>query len=123
MGLGQDLSLAGPVGGLQLGLAVRSVHYWLDQEDHVQVSSRSHEESWTEWTPTWGFSLRFPELEIRYQGSATNGTGRPGVNPNPRFMTADVAVASNILVAPSGPLTLDEVRVMTHRISVSLPVH
>jgi hypothetical protein len=123
MGLGQDLSLGGPVGGLQLGLAVRSVHYWLDQEDHVQVSSRSHEESWTEWTPTWGFSLRFPELEIRYQGSATNGTGRPGVNPNPRFMTADVAVGSNILVAPSGPLTLDEVRVMTHRISVSLPVH
>jgi hypothetical protein len=125
MGLGQDMSIGGSsVAGLQLGLGVRSIHYWLDQHDHVQISDRSLEERWTEYTPTWGLTLRFPELEIRYQGSMTNGTGRPGVNRGDfRLETADaLAVGSNILVAPSGPLTLDEVTVMTHQISVSLPI-
>ena len=125
-GLEQEFAIGGPaaIGGLQLGLAVRGIHYWLDQHDHVQLSDRSHEERWTEWTPTWGLSLRFPELEIRYRGSQTNGTGRPGVAPRfgPVF-AEDAALSSNILVAPSGPLTLDEVRVMTHQISISLPVH
>ena len=126
MGLGQEVALGGPaaVGGLQLGLAVRGIHYWLDQHDHVQNSDRAHEERWTEWTPTWGLSLRFPELEIRYQGTQTNGTGRPGVNPGfDRFAVAEAAVGSNILAAPSGPLTLDEVKVRTHQISISLPIH
>ncbi len=77
--------------------------------------------------PTWGLSVRFPELEIRYQGSATHGTGRPGVVGGIGILEgralADAAVGSNILAAPSGPLTLTEVRVMTHQISVSLPIH
>ncbi|MGH7470835.1 MAG: hypothetical protein ACRENP_23050 [Longimicrobiales bacterium] len=124
MGLGQEMALdaQGLVGGLQLGLAAHSIHYWLDQHDHIQVSDRSHEERWLEWTPTWGLSLRFPELEIRYHGSVTHGTGRPGIFVNPgRFAVAD-ALGSNILAAPSGPLTLDEVKVTTHQISVSLPI-
>jgi hypothetical protein len=109
--------------GLQLGLGVRSFHYWLDQEDHVQDTRRDQEESWAEWTPTWGLSLGFPELEVRYRGSVTHGTGRPGVANPGGLRIQDAALAStNILVAPSGPLTLDEVRVMTHQISVSLPL-
>jgi hypothetical protein len=127
MGLGQELALdqGALVGGLQFGLAVRNIHYWLDQDDHVQITSRSHEEQWTEWTPTWGLSLRFPELEIRYNGSVTHGTGRPGVAQTGRFAVLEdraLTAGSNILVAPSGPLTLDEVRVTTHQISVSLPI-
>jgi hypothetical protein len=123
IGLDQGLPLSSTVdAGLQLGLGVRSFHYWLDQEDHVQDTRRDQEESWAEWTPTWGLSLGFPELEVRYSGSVTHGTGRPGV-ANPGVFRGDVALAStNILVAPSGPLTLDEVRVMTHQISVSLPL-
>jgi hypothetical protein len=126
MGLAQELALdaSGLMGGFQLGLAVHSIHYWLEQQDHVQVSHRSHEERWVEWSPTWGLSLRFPELEVRYQGSVTRGTGRPGVAPqfDRRAMLEAVAVGSNILAAPSGPLTLDEVRVRTHQISFSLPI-
>lgn len=125
MGVSQALSLGGPVAaGLQLGVGIRSIHYWLDQQNHVEVSRRSQEEAWTEWTPTWGFSLRFPELEIRYRGSMTNGTGRPGVVPERGGGVALAAadVGSNILVAPSGPLTLTEVRVMTHQVSFSLPL-
>jgi hypothetical protein len=127
MGVGQDLAIdaGGSTAGLQLGLVVRSTHYWLDQTDHVQISERDHEEAWTEWKPTWGMSLRFPELELRYNGSVTNGTGRPGIAGGCCVMVAeDVrSLGSHILVAPSGPLTLAEVRVMQHRISISLPVH
>jgi hypothetical protein len=117
----------GPLGRLQLGLAVRNIHYQLEQHNHVQISDRRHEESWVEWTPTWGFSLRFPELELSYHGSMTNGTGRPGVAPQfargGAVLETASGVGTNILAAPSGPLTLTEVKVMTHQISISLPIH
>ena len=124
-GVAQEVPIDGSnlVGGLQFGLALHSIHYWMDQRNHIQLSDRSHEERWVEYKPTWGLSLRFTELEIRYQGSVVNGTGRPGVAPG-RFLERDAAtaVSSQLLIAPSGPLTLDEVRVSTHQISVSLPV-
>ncbi len=108
----------------QLGLLVHSIRYSLAQDDHVQVSERSLREGWVEWTPTWGFGLRFPELEIRYQGQVANGTGRPGVIPTARggFAVADAAATPNILVAPTGPLTLGEVKVVTHRVGLSIPL-
>ncbi len=121
MGVTRDL---GQTASFQLGLVIHSIQYRLSQDDHVQVSQRNLREQWVEWTPTWGFGLRFPELEIRYQGRVANGTGRPGVVPNrgvevPASM--DLA-SSNIIVAPSGPLTLGEVRVVTHQISLSVPI-
>ena len=124
MGVGRELALPGlgKAAALQLGLAVRSIRYRLAQVDHVQVSGRIQKEWWLEWTPTWGLSLRFPEFEIRYQGRLTSGTGRPGV-AGPIFFAGDRTLApAGILVAPSGPLTLDEVRVVTHQVSVSLPL-
>jgi hypothetical protein len=125
MGLSQDLSLSEsfPAAGLQLGISVRNIHYWLEQHDHVQVTDRDHEESWVEWTPTWGFSLGFPTLEVRYRGSVTNGTGRPGIAQPIGWGVLEAVAGSNILAAPSGPLTLTEVRVVTHQISLSLPLH
>ncbi|MGQ0814565.1 MAG: hypothetical protein ACT4O1_08875 [Gemmatimonadota bacterium] len=127
MGLEQGFTVGetGPLAALQLGLSLRNTHYTLDQHDHIQISDRQHRESWTEWTPTWGLSLNFPELEIRYLGSVTKGTGRPGIaNFGGRFMVADAAAApgTHILAAPSGPLTLDEVTVRTHQISIALPI-
>ncbi|MBI4520246.1 MAG: hypothetical protein HY701_05385 [Gemmatimonadetes bacterium] len=106
---------------------VRSIHYWLTQYDNIQVSMRNQEEDWVEWTPTWGLGFRFPEVEIRYQGRVTNGTGRPGVVPNGRGFAGrgDATLASaggNIIVAPSGPLTLGDVKVVTHQVSLSLPL-
>ena len=128
MGLEQGFSVGqnGPAAAMQLGLLVRTVRYTLDQHDHIQISDRQHRESWSEWTPTWGLSLKFPELELRYQGSITHGTGRPGVQPD--FGRGGVALeasapGTNILAAPSGPLTLTEVLVKTHQISISLPIH
>lgn len=125
MGLNQELELGGwaKTAALQLGLVVRSNRYRLEQFDNVQVSGRNQEEAWVEWTPTWGLALRFPELEVRYRGRVTHGTGRPGVGPTGGFRLQDGGVAAGgIIIAPSGPLTLDPVSVATHQVSVSLPL-
>src|SRR6185503_14000468 len=127
-GIGHDLRLEGvehPV-RLQLGVAVHSIHYWLNQFDHVQLSGRKQEEKWMEWTRTWGVNFRTSTLEIRYLGRLTTGVGRPGIAPSNtgRFVldVASPAAASNILAAPSGPLTLTDLSVVTHQFSVSLPL-
>ncbi len=121
MGIAQDLPFdrAAKLAGFQLGLAVHGINYSLAQRDNVQSQSRSLDEGWVEWTPTWGLSLRFPAWELRYRGSVTNGTGRPGVSD--RIFLADGPRAQNVLVAPNGPLTLSGVRVMTHQLSISFP--
>lgn len=125
-GVEQNFTLGenGPLGGFQLGLGVRRISYHLKQNDHIQLTERRLVEDWVESRPTWGFNVQFPHLDVRYHGSVTNGTGRPGVaqfNVTRDFVVA-APLSSNILAAPSGPLTLDEVKVTTHQISVSLPV-
>lgn len=127
IGVAQDAPFAGRDGGatLQLGLGVRSVHYWLDQFDNVLGAGRTGEERWVEWTPTWGAVFRFQTLDLRYAGRLTSGTGRPGVATSGGFFLDDRALSSSsssILAAPSGPLSLDPVRVVTHQLSVSLPI-
>jgi hypothetical protein len=118
-GTGEDNRAA-----LQLGIGVRSISYRLEQADYVRGTEREQRESWIEWTPTWGTSFRFPGLEIRYGGRMTTGTGRPGVAPTQfgRGVLADAGVGSTIIAAPSGPLTLDDVRVVSHQLSVSFPI-
>lgn len=125
MGVGDELELTGPstVAGLQLGLAVRRVHYWLEQHDHVEVTDRDLEESWVEWKPTWGLTLRRPSFEIGYRGYVTHGTGRPTVQSTFCDVCGVALTDSNILAAPSGPLALDPVRVFVHQISFSLPLN
>ena len=126
-GVSRDLPLGedGSVAGLQLGLALRSVHYWLAQQDNVLLTQRGLEERWTEWTPTWGLNFRFPELEIRYTARQTNGTGRPFLDGGP-FAPPGVgdlqSSGRSVLVAPSGPMRLEEVRVLTHQFSISFPL-
>ena len=124
-GIGHDLDL-GPrqVLRLQLGMELRSIDYSLRQLDHVAEAERRQHERWTEWTRTWGLSVHFSDLEIRYAGRKSTGTGRPGIAAGGVVVDAPVALSSgsNILAAPSGPLTLTNVAVTTHQISVSLPI-
>jgi hypothetical protein len=120
-----ELGPLGKAAELQLGLMVRSVSYHLAQADHVQLTNHALDEGWVEWTPTWGLALRFPDLEIRYSGRVTKGTGRPGVQAfGPSLLSASGAalVAGSILAAPSGPLTLQEVSTITHQISIAVPL-
>src|SRR2546422_7252222 len=73
---------------------LRSVHYNLAQQDHVEAVTRHLEESWLEWTPTWGLSFRFPELELRYRGRVSHGTDRLVATPNQNGFIANPAVRS-----------------------------
>ena len=82
-----------------------------------------------EYGPTWGLTLHFPEFDLRYQGRAMNGAGRPGVDSNsgrgvdllPLAGTPTVS-GSDIVAAPTGPLTLSPVTTFAHQISLSLPI-
>lgn len=111
--------------GFQLGLHAASRETELDQWNVVTATRREQEESWMEWSPTLGGTIRFPELEIRYSGRLTTGTGRPSVDfaVRPGTLRADSALeAGDFLVAPSGPLVLQEAAVLTHQLAVRLPL-
>ncbi len=116
--LGSDQTLR-----LQAGMALRSISYGLDQTDHVAETSRHQDEHWVEWTRTWGLSFRFSDLEMRYAGRMTSGTGRPGIAQSGGvFPVVADALTSNVLAAPAGPLTLTDVKVTTHQFSISVPL-
>lgn len=123
-GVGHDLQLGKDQRlRLDLGMSMRSISYTLDQFDHVSEEGRQQDESWLEWTRTWGLRLHFSDLELRYTGRRSTGTGRPGVVPDQGFLfAASERSGPDILAAPSGPLTLTGVAVTTHQVSVSLPI-
>jgi hypothetical protein len=112
--------------GFQLGLQASSRETELDQWNVVTATRREEEESWMEWTPSLGAVIRFPDLEVRYAGWFTTGTGRPSVDfaarPGTERGATVSSAASDFLVAASGPLTLQEARVTTHQLSVRLPL-
>jgi len=124
IGVSREVTL-GPLtktAALQLGLAVRSVHYNLTQQDHVDVATHRLEESWLEWTPTWGLSFRFPELELRYRGRVSHGTDRLVANQNGFIANPVADVAPGFFPPGNSAMTLDGVHVVTHQFSVSLPL-
>jgi hypothetical protein len=107
--------------GVQAGMIVSSYGYDLEQFDNVASTRRRQDESWMEWTPTWGAALRFPEVEIQYSGRLTTGTGLPGV----AFVgaRAESLATADFILAPSGPLTLQDVYVLTHQVVLRMPIH
>ena len=109
----------------QLGMQMRSIRYDLEQTDFITVTDRTQEEYWVEWTTTWGVTLHYSDFTIRYSGKTTMGTGRPGVDTQWMWGGAFLEAANvggDFIVAPSDALTLQEARVMTHQVSVSLPL-
>jgi hypothetical protein len=108
------------------GLQVRSISYELDQFDRIRLTKRNQDESWMEWTPSVGVSLNLPGVEIQWVTRLTTGTGRPGtVWTANRIAEASGAFnmdSSDFLLAPSGPLTLQDARVTTHQLSVVIPM-
>jgi hypothetical protein len=112
------------VADLSFGLGVRTYDYQLDQWDHVAETFRRQSEQWIEWTPSWGIGLRLGDIEVRYVGRVTTGTGRPGVawDGGAVGRAEDFASANDVLLAPSGPLTLQEVTVVTSQLSIAIPI-
>ncbi len=106
---------------VQAGLEVRSYDYDLEQRDHVLATFREQDETWTEWSPTLGAVFRLTDVELRYAGRLTTGTGQPGVAATPQAVAAREALA-DFIVAPRAPLTLQDASVTTHQISVRIPI-
>lgn len=108
---------------LQAGLEMRSYDYELEQINHVESSFRDLEESWMEWSPTMGAVLHFSDVDLRYTGRFTTGTGRPGIawEWDEGIRTMDNSL-NDFIIAPEGPLTLRNVLVHTHQFSVKIPV-
>ena len=115
---------------LMLGLQVKAYRYDLDQTDNVEVSRRFQSESWQEWTGSLGLAVKFEEFHVRYTSRVLTGTGRPGVDqgwndwwgrPVPE-RAFDAGGAADIILAPQGALTLQEARVVTHQVSIAVPL-
>jgi len=109
---------------LQAGVEVRSYDYELEQVDWVEEEVRDQDESWIEWSPTLGAVVSLPALDLRYGLRVTTGTGRPGTRSDGLLLAPEGSLASDadFILAPEGPLTLRDARVLTHQLSVTLPV-
>lgn len=123
LGISRDVPLAdmNKAVGLELGLAVRSMHYRLIQSDHVALTEQPFRNGWVEWSPAWGLSLRFPEFELRYRGRVMNGNGRPNAFGFFGGPVTDVG-PGNLVLLPGSTLNLAGVTTITHQISLSLPL-
>lgn len=108
---------------IQGGIEARMFSYQLIQKNYVEEFQRIQNEHWTEWTLSLGFIFDFKEIQIRYAGLLTMGTGRPGIE-NLNFPDSGVRslAANDILLAPAGSLTLQGAHVLTHQITVSVPI-
>jgi hypothetical protein len=104
--------------GLQFGVSMRAINYTLDQTDHVQRTSRSQDESWTEWTPTFAVRVQSRDLVVSYSMSYTCGpscfSSRLDTFAPPP--AADVPV----IAAPGAPITFDGGTSNQHRVMVSI---
>ena len=107
-----------------LGLNLHIIRYQLDQENFVQQFKRELDESWGEWTFSLGLGYTFTGFQLRYLSLITLGTGRPGIDfggaRNAAFDQA--ALESSFVVAPAGPLALQDARVWTHQLSILIPI-
>src|SRR5260370_28738959 len=81
-------------------------------------------QSWLEWTPTWGLSLRFPDLELRYGGRVNNGMGRTNGQQfffPPGVRAFDVGLPG-FFVTSNGPVAVSAAHTGAHQISLSPPL-
>ena len=108
--------------GLQAGLEMRSYDYELGQLNHIQGSFRDLEESWMEWAPTLGIVVHLSDLDLRYTGRFTTGTGRPGIAWEGEETTMRADSFNDFIIAPQGALTLQDALVHTHQLSLRIPI-
>lgn len=120
VGINQDVDNT----AIQLGLRVHSVDYRLRQQDHVEMTRRTQNEGWIEWTPSWGFRVTFSGLELRYQGWASSASHFPFIDlgGSEVFAVPDAGRFTNVLAAPRGDLAVPDLTVTSHRLAISVPI-
>jgi hypothetical protein len=114
---------AGNVFAYRLGFGMNWYRYRLTQTRHVQATTSKTRESWFEWSPTWGLTLRPEGFSIHYTGRLT-AKGFPDLFT----VTEDLAVnvpgdgGIDFLPAVSQPVQLDDFATWSHQLSVMIAV-
>jgi len=110
--------------GIQWGVGLRSYEYRLDQQDHVEGTTRRQFESWMEWTPSLAVTFGLSDTEIQYTTRMTAGTGTPNIGG--RNVNVPLRGRSgggpDFIAAPSGEFWLDRAIVWTHQLRVRVPM-
>jgi hypothetical protein len=122
VGFAQDIAPANDsamVVGFQFGVGMRSIRYTLDQSDHVQRTSRTQDEAWTEWRTTFAVRARNRNVELSYAITRTCGPGGcpSGSLTAQNFNSPD---AVTVVAAPGQPLNFDGGTAGQHRLMVSI---
>lgn len=103
---------------LQLGLEARSNAYTVEQIDHVAGTSTQMDETWVEWTPSFGAIVHLSAFDVRYAGRLKTGDiGWYGIEPLDPAGPQDPGSAGTQI-----PPTLQLAKVVTHQFAVMLPV-
>jgi hypothetical protein len=109
--------------GFQYGIRFHTIQYRLRQANHVQGTTRTQRERWTEWTPSAAVRYMSSNVTIRFETSLTCGTG----NCIELLRTDDVVTAppqpGGIIAAPSQRIRLESGGVWVHRLSLSFPLN
>ena len=111
-----------------LGLNFHSYRYTLDQENFVDAFRRQLKEDWSEWTFSLGLGYNFTGFQLRYLSLMTLGTGRPTVGWDATAFAEDQSSLNAVslgdfVVAPNGPLSLQDARVWTHQVTLLIPIN
>lgn len=120
------LGLRSAVRDVGIGVALHRIKYYMKQSNHIMGTRRSQKEQWTEVTISLGFGFDAFGGHVKYLGLFSTGTGRPGVTSVISTAVARTSFTDNattFLIAPSGPLSLDEAWTGAHQISfvIQLP--
>jgi len=118
-GINQDIGQS----AFQLGLRMHGVDYRLRQHDHVEVTQRTRNEEWIEWTPSWGFRATFFGIEFRYQGSASSASHFPFIDlGGDDLLRVSNPSSIDILAAARGDLAIPDLTVTSHRLAITVPI-
>ncbi|MDE2974604.1 MAG: hypothetical protein OXU64_07790 [Gemmatimonadota bacterium] len=111
---------------IQLGVDLRSYEYRLEQQDHVEGTTRRQSENWIEWTPSAAVTFGLSDTDIQYATRVTAGTGTPGIgggwNAADRGISVVYGGGPDFIAAPSGALWLDRAVVWTHQLWIRVPI-
>lgn len=110
---------------LESGILAKTYRYELKQKDYVEDTFRDQEENWTEWTFSLSAGMIFESVELKYTGLLTTGTGRPGTASswgNAEFAMGFASTGGDFIFAPDGELALENARVFTHQVTVTIPL-
>lgn len=105
-----------------LGLDMHHISYDLDQIDFVDDERRLLDQHWTEWTLSTGLGADLSGLRLQYMARLTLGTGTPSVNTGLWGGTRFADAAADWVVAPDGPLSLQETTILSHQLALIVPL-